>query len=154
MKLYIKHIITTALLVTIFSYKTSAAPDDEWGFCKGKLAYKEATYTTRKPASDWLCSTPTAKETGDAVTPNTLRCLNGQRRECEIGAGGIAGRGSHNVPRNAWYWIPGSTLKFPDVRCQCGCFDAVCRHQWLRPGGCRRSLRDCHAHDAARRLRR
>ena len=97
--------------------------DKYWGFCDGNVAYSDAGFKSRKPEADWVCQAPTALDTGEASQPNTNRCIAGQRRECEIGAGGETSLvGDHNVANSAWYWIPGSSEKYPDIKCQCGCF--------------------------------
>ncbi len=100
-----------------------ALEDDYWGFCKDGKAYSDAALQVPRPAADWVCQAPTADQTGEAVERNSLRCLLDQSANCQVGAGGLmATHGGHNVPREAWYWIPGVTNEFPDVRCECGCF--------------------------------
>jgi hypothetical protein len=100
-----------------------AIDGEYWGFCNGTRAYTDAAYTEAKPQADWVCQAPTADAAGEAIERNTLRCLLDQKQSCQLGGGGdAASRGDHNVPRDAWYWIPGATVQYPDVRCQCGCF--------------------------------
>ncbi len=71
---------------------------------------------------DYICALPVAAETGEAVVPNTNRCLNADAKNCQVGEGGLEGPGVHNVPSQAWYSIAGARLEFPAIRCQCGCF--------------------------------
>lgn len=79
-------------------------------------------HTLDVPELDYVCQLPTAASTGEAVVPNTFRCLNADRRQCIVGQGGEEGPGAHNVPQDAWYSIAGTNLAFPTIRCQCGCF--------------------------------
>lgn len=120
-----KNILRLALLSLVFAWSGhSYAIDNEyWGFCNNGQAYNDAGFTSPKPDADWVCQAPTADQTGEAIERNTLRCLLDQKESCQTNAGGDPGsRGDHNVPRGAWYWIPGATDQYPDVRCECGCF--------------------------------
>lgn len=115
---------TAAFLSLSGTALASSTATNYWGFCKDNLAYSDAAMTVRRGEADWVCAAPAPQDTGDAAEPNTARCVSGQRRECEVGAGGdpALAQGSRDVPRDAWYWVPGTSDRFPDVRCQCGCF--------------------------------
>jgi hypothetical protein len=123
MKLRNMFSLSVLSLLFTWSAQSFAADSEYWGFCDGAKAYADAAFTVAKPDADWVCQAPTADQTGEAIERNTLRCLLDQKETCQVGAGGdTAVRGDHNVPRGAWYWIPGATTEYPDVRCECGCF--------------------------------
>lgn len=94
-----------------------------WGYCQDGRAFHDEAYSHPKSEADWVCKAPTAAVTGLAAEANTQRCLLDQKENCQLDAGGSASaRGAHDVPRLAWYWAPGFSEAFPDVRCECGCF--------------------------------
>jgi hypothetical protein len=117
--------LALSLLFLSWASLSHAIESEYWGFCNAGKAYNDAGFTSPKSDADWVCQAPTADATGEAIERNTLRCLLDQKESCQLDAGGDPGaRGDHNVPRSAWYWIPGATLDYPDVRCECGCFTA------------------------------
>ncbi len=111
------------LLLTLLSCPAYGLDTEYFGYCKDAQAFEDVTLSIRKAIADWVCSAPTAAETGAATERNTLRCLLDQRENCQLDAGGSEGsRGAHVVARGQWYWAAGQSEDFPDVRCECGCF--------------------------------
>ncbi len=74
------------------------------------------------PDKDYICAYPTALQTDNPELRNSTRCINAEKKHCQLGAGGVAGPGAHEIPKDAWFAQTGVTTKFPNIRCQCGCF--------------------------------
>ncbi|MDQ3233854.1 MAG: Hint domain-containing protein [Pseudobdellovibrionaceae bacterium] len=87
-------------------------------FCESKIV----TVAVNHPELDYICAYPTVAETGVDKDVNSARCINADKKFCQLGAGGEAGPGSHHIPQDGWYHRSGISDTFPDVRCQCGCF--------------------------------
>jgi hypothetical protein len=83
---------------------------------------RTVTAIVNHPELDYICAYPTASESDDPELRNTTRCINADKKHCELGAGGVAGPGDHSIPKDAWYAQTGVTKNFPNIRCQCGCF--------------------------------
>lgn len=74
------------------------------------------------PELDYICAYPAATETGLDEAKNDNRCINADKKHCQIGAGGAEGPGNHEIPSLAWYKQTGASAAYPIVKCQCGCF--------------------------------
>ncbi len=131
-----KYLLTSSSMLSIMAGSHAYATD--WGFCNEatKLAYIDATFSTRKPEADRICSLHTSTDAGIPTFLNaTQRCINSQNDTCDAASLAAAssaagttiapsGFGDNNVPQNAWYaeTTNSGNPEFARIRCSCGCF--------------------------------
>ncbi len=83
---------------------------------------RTVTVSVNHPELDYICAYPAATETGLDEAKNDNRCINADKKHCQLNAGGVQGPGDHEIPALAWYKQTGASAAYPIVKCQCGCF--------------------------------